>query len=149
MAFYPKDYTYVCPTEIIAFSDRCKEFEEAGAQIVVASHDSCEVHGSWCNLARSKGGLGKITVPMIGDTKKVISAAYGCLHEESGLALRGLYIISPDGVLHHSTVSFFFFTFNFLILFFSSFCFASFRFVSFRFASFRSVSLHRHKREAE
>lgn len=105
LAFYPKDFTYVCPTEIIAFSDRAKEFEDAGAQVLVASTDTEEVHGAWTRVARSAGGLGKIAIPMVADTKKTISAAYGCLHEDSGLALRGLYIISPDGILHHSTVN--------------------------------------------
>ena len=105
LAFYPKDFTYVCPTEIIAFSDRAKEFEAAGAQVLVASTDTEEVHGAWTRVARSAGGLGKIAIPMLADTKKTISAAYGCLHEDSGLALRGLYIISPDGILHHSTVN--------------------------------------------
>ena len=78
LAFYPKDFTYVCPTEIIAFSDRAREFEEAGAQVLVASTDTEEVHGAWTRVARSAGGLGKISIPMIADTKKTISAAYGC-----------------------------------------------------------------------
>ena len=78
LAFYPKDFTYVCPTEIIAFSDRAKEFEEAGAQVLVASTDTEEVHGAWTRVARSAGGLGKIAIPMVADTKKTISAAYGC-----------------------------------------------------------------------
>lgn len=78
LAFYPKDFTYVCPTEIIAFSDRSKEFEDAGAQVLVASTDTEEVHGAWTRVARSAGGLGKIAIPMVADTKKTISAAYGC-----------------------------------------------------------------------
>ena len=78
LAFYPKDFTYVCPTEIIAFSDRAKEFADEGAQVLVASTDTEEVHGAWTRVARSAGGLGKIEIPMIADTKKAISAAYGC-----------------------------------------------------------------------
>jgi len=71
LVWYPKDFTFVCPTEIIAFSDRAAEFEALGAQIIVASTDTAEVHGAWTRVPRSAGGLGAIGVPMLADTTKV------------------------------------------------------------------------------
>ena len=95
----------MCPTEIIAFSDRAAEFEALGAQVVVASTDTAEVHGAWTRVPRSAGGLGHIGVPMLADTTKAIAARYGVLDENLGIALRGTYIIDPAGVLQAAHVN--------------------------------------------
>jgi len=103
--WYPKDFTFVCPTEIIAFSDRAAEFEALGAQVVVASTDTAEVHGAWTRVPRSAGGLGAIRIPMLADTTKAIAARYGVLDERLGVALRGTYIIDPAGSLQAAAVN--------------------------------------------
>ncbi|KAK9847598.1 hypothetical protein WJX84_004181, partial [Apatococcus fuscideae] len=86
--FYPKDFTFVCPTEIIAFSDRAKEFEELNCQLIAASCDSEEVHLAWIKTPRSKGGLGHMQIPILADSTKEIAAKYGVLIEDAGIALR-------------------------------------------------------------
>lgn len=103
--FYPKDFTYVCPSEIISFSDRAKEFEELGAQLIAASTDTEEVHLAWIKTPRRKGGLGHMQIPILADTTKEIAAKYGCLVPQAGIALRGLYIINPQGVLEQIIVN--------------------------------------------
>jgi peroxiredoxin (alkyl hydroperoxide reductase subunit C) len=103
--FYPKDFTYVCPTEIIAFNDRAREFEELNTQLIAVSVDSPESHLAWTKLSRSKGGLGTMTIPLVSDLTKVISAKYGVLKPEIGIALRGLFIINPQGELQQITVN--------------------------------------------
>ncbi|ORX98479.1 thioredoxin-dependent peroxide reductase [Basidiobolus meristosporus CBS 931.73] len=97
MVFYPLDFTFVCPTELLAFSDRIKEFQELGVEVVGVSTDSEFSHLAWCNLARNKGGLGDIKIPLISDITKKISADYDVLIEDKGVALRGLFIIDPKG----------------------------------------------------
>ncbi|DAZ93709.1 TPA: hypothetical protein N0F65_010204, partial [Lagenidium giganteum] len=103
--FYPKDFTYVCPTEIIAFNDRAGEFEELNTQLVAVSVDSAESHLAWTRLPRSRGGLGRMRIPLVSDLTKIISAKYGVLLEDAGIALRGLFIIDPEGVLQQVTVN--------------------------------------------
>lgn len=103
--FYPKDWTFVCPTEIIAFSDRAREFEAIGCQLIAASTDTEESHLAWIKTSRKKGGLGHMNIPVLADTTKAIAARYGCLVPESGVALRGLYIINPEGVLEQIIVN--------------------------------------------
>lgn len=103
--FYPKDFTFVCPTEIIAFSDRAKEFEALNCQVIAASTDTEETHLAWIRTPRKKGGLGYMQIPIIADTTKDIAARYGVLIEEKGIALRGLFIINPEGVVEQITVN--------------------------------------------
>ncbi|KAK3270317.1 Peroxiredoxin-2, partial [Cymbomonas tetramitiformis] len=103
--FYPKDFTFVCPTEIIAFSDRAKEFEAINTQLIACSTDTEECHLAWIRTPRKKGGLGNMQIPIVADTTKAISADYGVLLEEAGIALRGLFIINPEGVLEQITVN--------------------------------------------
>ncbi|PRW59160.1 Thioredoxin-dependent peroxide reductase [Chlorella sorokiniana] len=103
--FYPKDFTFVCPTEIIAFSDRAKEFEALNCQLLAASTDTPEVHLAWIKTARKRGGLGFMQIPILADVTKAVSARYGVLKRDAGIALRGLYIINPEGVLEHITVN--------------------------------------------
>ncbi|CAL8072908.1 unnamed protein product [Calicophoron daubneyi] len=103
--FYPLDFTFVCPTEIIAFSDRIKEFEEAGAAVVGCSTDSQFSHLAWINTPRKEGGLGGLRYPLLSDFRKQISRDYGVLLEDAGIALRGLFIINPEGVVRQITVN--------------------------------------------
>ncbi|MES0491354.1 MAG: peroxiredoxin [Leptospirales bacterium] len=97
--FYPLDFTFVCPTEITAFSDKAAEFEKINAQIIGASVDSKFSHLAWVEQPRSEGGLGDINFPLVADLTKEISRSYNVLIEEVGIALRGVFIIDPDGVL--------------------------------------------------
>jgi peroxiredoxin (alkyl hydroperoxide reductase subunit C) len=106
--FYPLDFTFVCPTEIIAFSDRAKEFEAVNTALVGCSIDSKFSHLAWVNTPRNKGGLGGIGFPLLADVTKSISKDYGVLIEhgdDAGIALRGLFIINPEGVLRQITVN--------------------------------------------
>ncbi|KXZ52644.1 hypothetical protein GPECTOR_9g689 [Gonium pectorale] len=103
--FYPKDFTFVCPTEIIAFSDRAKEFEALNCQLIAASTDTEECHLAWIRTPRNRGGLGYMQIPILADTTKAISSKYGVLIEDLGIALRGLFIINPKGVVQHVTVN--------------------------------------------
>jgi peroxiredoxin (alkyl hydroperoxide reductase subunit C) len=103
--FYPKDFTYVCPTEIIAFNDRAADFEAINTQLIAVSTDSPESHLAWTKLPRNKGGLGKMDIPIVADITKIISAKYGVLLEDAGIALRGLFIIDPQGVVQQITIN--------------------------------------------
>ncbi|CAH0473613.1 unnamed protein product [Peronospora belbahrii] len=103
--FYPKDFTYVCPTEIIAFNDRVDEFKALNTQLIAVSCDSPESHLAWTRLPRNKGGLGKMDIPIVSDITKVISAKYGVLVEQDGVALRGLFIMDKEGVLQQITIN--------------------------------------------
>ena len=96
--FWPLDFTFVCPTEIKAFSKRIKEFEELDAQILGASIDSKFTHLAW------KKDLGNIAYPMLSDINKQVCKDYGILIDSAGIALRGLFIIDPDGVLQYQVV---------------------------------------------
>jgi peroxiredoxin (alkyl hydroperoxide reductase subunit C) len=102
--FYPLDFTFVCPTEIIAFSDRLDEFEKIGAKVVGASIDSQFSHLAWKNTPRNKGGLGEIKYPLLADVNKEAAFNYNVLLE-NGVAARGLFIIDDKGVLQSYTVN--------------------------------------------
>jgi len=103
--FYPLDFTFVCPTEIIQFSKSVGEFDKRGVQVLSCSIDSQFSHLAWKKTPRTEGGLGKINYPMIADTTKDISRSYGVLLEAAGIALRGLYLIDEEGVIRHQTVN--------------------------------------------
>ena len=102
--FYPLDFTFVCPTEIIAFSERAGEFEELGVQILGASVDSQFSHLAWRNTPRAKGGLGDIKYPLLADLNKEIGSAYDVLLP-GGICLRGLFLIDKKGVVRHQIVN--------------------------------------------
>lgn len=104
--FYPLDFTFVCPTEITAFSDRYSEFSSRNTEILGVSVDSQFSHLAWIQTERKSGGIGDIAYPLVADLKKEISRDYEVLDEEAGIALRGLFIIGPDGVIRHSTINF-------------------------------------------
>ncbi|CAJ0962927.1 unnamed protein product, partial [Mesorhabditis belari] len=101
--FYPLDFTFVCPTEIIAFSDRANEFKELGAQVIACSCDSHFSHLAWINTPRKEGGLGDLGIPVVGDFNKQIARSFGVLDEETGLSYRGLFISDPDGNIRSVT----------------------------------------------
>ncbi|MEY2976877.1 MAG: peroxiredoxin [Prochlorotrichaceae cyanobacterium] len=103
--FYPLDFSFVCPTEIIAFSDRYSEFNGLGAEVLAISVDSELSHLAWVQTERKLGGLGDIAYPLVSDLKKEISAAYNVLDPESGIALRGLFVIDTEGILQHITIN--------------------------------------------
>ena len=103
--FYPLDFTFVCPTEIIAFSDRAAEFRSRRCEVIGCSIDSEYSHLAWINTPRNKGGLGKMEIPLLADLTKSIAKSYGVLLEDDGVALRGLFIIDPKGILRQITVN--------------------------------------------
>lgn len=104
MFFYPLDFTFVCPTEIIGFNDRIEEFKKLNAEVLGVSTDSEHSHKAWINLSRDKGGIGKLEFPLASDMTQQVARDYGVLIEEEGIALRGLFIIDPDGMLRYSVI---------------------------------------------
>ncbi len=102
--FYPLDFTFVCPTEIISFSDRLDEFKSIATEVVSVSVDSHYTHLAWKNTPRKEGGLGEIRFPMLADLSKQISEDYGVLLED-GVALRGLFLIDPNQIVRHVTIN--------------------------------------------
>ena len=98
--FYPLDFTFVCPTEILEFSKRAEEFKKKNAQIIGASIDSVYSHKGWCE----QGGLGKLNFPLMSDLTKKISQDYGILLNDKGISLRGTFIIDPEGKVRAATV---------------------------------------------
>jgi alkyl hydroperoxide reductase subunit AhpC len=99
--FYPLDFTFVCPTEIIAFNDRYEEFKKINCELMAVSIDSKFSHLAWINTPRTEGGLGSMKIPILSDITKQISRDYGVLIEEAGVALRGLFIINEQGIVRH------------------------------------------------
>jgi len=102
--FYPLDFTFVCPTEITAFSDRHAEFAALNCDVLGVSVDSQFSHLAWTQMSRQEGGLGDLKYTLVSDLKKEISDSYGVL-TEGGMALRGLFIIDKEGVIQHSTIN--------------------------------------------
>ncbi len=102
--FYPLDFTFVCPTEITAFSDRYEEFKNLNTEILGVSVDSEFSHLAWIQTDRKSGGVGDLAYPLVSDIKKEISTAYNVLTDE-GIALRGLFLIDKDGVIQHATIN--------------------------------------------
>ena len=102
--FYPLDFTFVCPTEIIAFSDKVSEFKDRDTEIMGVSVDSQFSHLAWKNTDRKKGGLGDIQYPLLADIDKKVSRDYGVL-AEAGIAFRGLFLIDKNGIVQHTLVN--------------------------------------------
>lgn len=116
--FYPKDFTFVCPTELHAFQEKLAEFEKRGVQVVAASTDTEQSHWGWLQMAKAEGGIKGITYPVVADTTKTISMNYGVLlgeydFNEEGemlatgpmIALRGLFLIDKKGIVQHMVVN--------------------------------------------
>jgi peroxiredoxin (alkyl hydroperoxide reductase subunit C) len=103
--FYPLDFTFVCPSEIIAFDDKLEEFKKRNCEVIAVSVDSQFSHWAWKNTPRNQGGLGQVRFPIVTDLDKKISKKYGVLLKKESVALRGLFIMDKDGVIHHSTIN--------------------------------------------
>lgn len=116
--FYPKDFTFVCPTELHAFQAKLAEFEKRNCAVVACSTDTEESHWGWLNVAKDKGGIEGITYPIVADTTKTIATNYGVLFgdydvDENGdlaatgpmIAFRGLFLIDKEGVVQHETIN--------------------------------------------
>ena len=102
--FYPLDFTFVCPSEIIAFDKRLKDFHDRNCQVVGVSVDSHFTHWAWKNTPVEKGGIGNIQYPLVADLTKQIARDYGVLFNES-VALRGLFLIDTEGVVRHALIN--------------------------------------------
>jgi len=118
--FYPKDFTFVCPSELHAFQSKLAEFEARGVKLVACSTDTEESHWAWLQVPKNKGGIEGIKYPIIADTSKTISEAFGVLAGEYDydmdgnlvangpmIAYRGLFLINKQGIVMHQTVNFF------------------------------------------
>ncbi|CAM6115523.1 unnamed protein product [Calypogeia fissa] len=103
--FYPLDFTFVCPTEITAFSDKYSEFEKLNTEVIGISTDSVFSHLAWIQTDRKTGGLGELRYPLVSDLTKKISKDFNVLIADQGIALRGLFIIDKEGVIQHATVN--------------------------------------------
>lgn len=103
--FYPLDFTFVCPTEIIAFSERAEDFRKLGCEVLGVSVDSQFTHLAWINTPRKEGGLGPLNIPLLADVTRNLSEDYGVLKKDEGIAYRGLFIIDGKGVLRQITVN--------------------------------------------
>ncbi|QUV84681.1 peroxiredoxin [Chloracidobacterium aggregatum] len=102
--FYPLDFTFVCPTEVTGFSDRLDEFHAINAEVLGVSTDSVYSHKAWLETPREKNGVAGTKYPLASDITKAVSRNYGVLIESEGIALRGLFIIDPEGVLQYQVV---------------------------------------------
>jgi peroxiredoxin (alkyl hydroperoxide reductase subunit C) len=106
LLFYPLDFTFVCPTEVLNFSAAAEKFTKLNCQILGISVDSVYVHKAWVDTKREDGGLGgSLNYPLLSDLNKATAQHYGILMGEEGVALRGLFLISPDGIIMHSTIN--------------------------------------------
>lgn len=116
--FYPKDFTFVCPTELHAFQEKLAEFEARNVAVVACSTDTEQSHWGWLQMPKEKGGIHGITYPIVADTTKTISMNYGVLFGEYDfneddemvstgpmIAFRGLFLIDKDGIVRHQIVN--------------------------------------------
>lgn len=104
MFFYPLDFTFVCPTEITAFNKKIDQFNKLNTEVLGISTDSEHSHKAWINTQINQGGVGKLKFPLASDKTLKVSHDYGVLVDEEGIALRGLFIIDPDGILKYSVI---------------------------------------------
>ncbi|NEN24336.1 peroxiredoxin [Cryomorpha ignava] len=116
--FYPKDFTFVCPTELHAFQSRIEEFKERGVELVAVSTDTEQSHWGWLQVGKDNGGIAGITYPLVADTNKTISHNYNVLagdffYDDEGMlqadgelvAYRGLFLIDKEGIVRHQVVN--------------------------------------------
>lgn len=116
--FYPKDFTFVCPTEILAFQEKLEEFKKRGVEVVGASCDTEETHLAWLNVPKDQGGIEGVTYPLVADTAKTIAHNFGVLagdwnYDEDGalifegapVAYRGSFLIDKEGIVRHETIN--------------------------------------------
>ncbi len=102
--FYPLDFTFVCPSEIIAFDKKLDEFKKRNVEVIGVSIDSEFTHLAWKNTPVEKGGIGQIKYPLVADITKQISKDYGILFNEA-VALRGLFLIDKEGIVRHAVIN--------------------------------------------
>jgi peroxiredoxin (alkyl hydroperoxide reductase subunit C) len=106
LLFYPLDFTFVCPTEVINFSQAAEKFSRLNCEVLGISVDSKFVHKAWVDTKREDGGLGgNLHFPLLADLNKTASRDYGILLEVEGVALRGLFLVNPEGVVVHATIN--------------------------------------------
>lgn len=103
--FYPLDFTFVCPTELHAFSEKISEFKERNCELIACSIDSKFSHAAWLRTPKDKGGIDGVAYPILSDVHKTIARSYGTLFEEGGVAFRGLFLIDPNQVVRHVTIN--------------------------------------------
>ena len=103
--FYPLDFTFVCPSELIAFDHRIKEFEARGVQVIGCSIDSQFTHAAWRNTAVNDGGIGAVAYPLVADVKHEICQAYDVEFADAGVAFRGSFLIDKAGIVRHQVVN--------------------------------------------
>jgi len=103
--FYPLDFTFVCPTELHAFSDKLEEFKKRNCEVIGCSVDSKFSHAAWLRTPRNQGGIEGVKYPILADMHKTIARSYGTLFEDEGIAFRGLFLIDTEGVVQHSLVN--------------------------------------------
>ncbi|CAM2767703.1 peroxiredoxin C [Moritella viscosa] len=103
--FYPLDFTFVCPSELIAFDHRLEEFQKRGVEVIGISIDSQFSHNAWRNTSIEDGGIGPVKYPLVADVKHDICQAYGVEHPEAGVAFRGSFLIDTNGVVRHQVVN--------------------------------------------
>ena len=116
--FYPKDFTFVCPTELHAFQEKLAEFKDRNVEVIGCSTDTEQCHWAWLQMPKSKGGIHGITYPILADTNKVVGSAYDVLNGEFGadddgnltassemISLRGIFLIDREGTVRHQLVN--------------------------------------------
>ncbi|MEZ5525294.1 MAG: peroxiredoxin C [Pseudomonadales bacterium] len=103
--FYPLDFTFVCPSELIAFDHRLKEFTDRGVEVIGVSIDSHFTHNAWRNTPVNNGGIGQVGYTLVADMKHEICQAYDVEHPEAGVAFRGTFLIDKEGVVRHQVVN--------------------------------------------
>ena len=103
--FYPLDFTFVCPSEILAFNKALEEFKSRNCEIIGVSVDSQFTHFAWKQTPVEKGGIGDIQFPLVADLNKKISLSYGVLLEDMGVSLRGLFLIDKEGIIRHALIN--------------------------------------------
>ncbi len=104
LLFYPLDFTFVCPTELTTFSDRYEDFQGIGADVLGVSTDSVYSHRAWLQTPRDKNGVEGLKFPLAADSTKQVARDYGVLIEDKGIALRGLFVIDPEGILRYKVI---------------------------------------------
>ncbi|SHF99803.1 peroxiredoxin C [Vibrio gazogenes] len=103
--FYPLDFTFVCPSELIAFDKRFEEFKAKGVEVIGVSIDSQFSHNAWRNTPVDKGGIGEVKYPLVADVKHEIVKAYDVEHPDAGVAFRGSFLIDEEGLVRHQVVN--------------------------------------------
>jgi peroxiredoxin (alkyl hydroperoxide reductase subunit C) len=103
--FYPLDFTFVCPSELIALNNRIAQFKEKNVEVIGVSIDSQFTHNAWRNTARKDGGIGKLDYTLVADVNHSICQAYGVEHPEAGVAFRATFLIDREGVVRSQVVN--------------------------------------------